>query len=154
MLKRIVKEVNYYGLDHEAVNKKFSGDLTYIRTFTIGAHYWAVYRAKSPDKSKGHKRYMMLGHRPNSDQWYVSGRTSKEIQKDRKQDAVLCMMCKTILYSIHVHHYHGCGCTNQTFVDGGREYLRCGGVDAGKVRSGTLDLLTGKFRLSRVKKKK
>lgn len=138
-----IKEVNYYGLDHDQVAKSFGGDLTYVRTFSIRGHYWAVYHAANPDRSKGHKDYMMLGKDPNNGKWYVSGSTPEEMEKERMQSAVLCLECDTILYSINRHHFHKCGCQNETMVDGGKDYLRCGGKDMSKVHTVDLDLITG-----------
>jgi hypothetical protein len=137
-----VKEVNYYGLDHAAVNKKFTGELTYLRTFTIRGHHWAVYKAANPNRELGHKDYMMLGC-SGSGQWSVSGSTPEQMEIERYQDAVLCTSCDTVLYSINRHHYHKCGCSNETMVDGGKDYLRCGGYDMSKIIQVKLDLITG-----------
>ena len=42
---------------------------------------------------------------------------------------IRCLNCGTILESKSVHDFQSCGCDNQTFVDGGDEYMRCGGMD-------------------------
>jgi hypothetical protein len=34
-----------------------------------------------------------------------------------------------MLESKHVHDFVSCGCSNSTFVDGGKDYLRYGGMD-------------------------
>lgn len=41
----------------------------------------------------------------------------------------ICLKCRTLLKSERVHEFSMCGCENQSFIDGGDEYLRCGGVD-------------------------
>jgi hypothetical protein len=46
---------------------------------------------------------------------------------------VQCLECGEILESKHRHDFHQCSCQNQTFVDGGSDYIRCGGVDLSKV---------------------
>jgi len=42
---------------------------------------------------------------------------------------IKCLSCGVVLESKHVHDFVQCECPNETFVDGGNEYLRCGGVD-------------------------
>lgn len=140
-----IKEVNYYGLKHDVVAEKFGGDLTYLRSFQIRGNTWAVYHAKNPNRELGHKDYMMLGQHPLNDQWYVSGSTPEEMEKERYQDAILCTGCNTVLYSIHRHHFHKCGCKNESFVDGGKDYLRCGGADLNLIQQVKLDLVTGRI---------
>lgn len=39
---------------------------------------------------------------------------------------VKCVVCNVRLFSFHRHDYKLCGCSNETMVDGGREYLRYG----------------------------
>lgn len=48
--------------------------------------------------------------------------------------AVQCLECKKILVSFHRHDYKICACPNRTMVDGGQDYLRCGGMDLKKVQ--------------------
>lgn len=48
-------------------------------------------------------------------------------------NAVKCLECGVILESLHRHDFRSCGCPNQTFVDGGLDYRRYGGVDMSKV---------------------
>ena len=42
---------------------------------------------------------------------------------------VKCLSCNTILESTWVHDFQMCDCGNKTFVDGGDEYVRVGGLD-------------------------
>lgn len=42
---------------------------------------------------------------------------------------IRCTNCNTVLESKHRHDFVSCGCSNGTFVDGGKDYLRCGGKD-------------------------
>jgi len=46
---------------------------------------------------------------------------------------VRCLQCCMVLVSNDVHDYKVCGCPNKTMIDGGYDYLRCGGVDHNKV---------------------
>ena len=39
-----------------------------------------------------------------------------------------------VLVSNWVHDYKTCGCPNQTMIDGGYDYLRCGGKDLNKTQ--------------------
>lgn len=146
-----LKEVNYYGLMHDKINEKFTGDLTYLRTFTVRGHHWAVYLAANPRTDLGHKKYMMLGCTYDlsdmlSDpkpRWFVSGSTEEQMNEERFQSAVLCTECDTVLYSINRHHFHKCGCKNETFVDGGKDYLRYGGAKLSKIKKVEIDLVEG-----------
>ena len=53
---------------------------------------------------------------------------------------VQCFSCKDAIWSRHRHDFRKCSC-GKTFVDGGRDYLRCGGeVLPGSV---TIDTATG-----------
>lgn len=46
---------------------------------------------------------------------------------------IKCLECGKILESKHRHDFQQCKCPNQTFIDGGNIYLRCGGVDLSKI---------------------
>lgn len=43
---------------------------------------------------------------------------------------VKCLKCGTVLESKHRHDFVMCGCDNETFADGGNDYLRYGGKEA------------------------
>lgn len=45
-----------------------------------------------------------------------------------------CMQCNKILVSFHRHDFKSCGCPNDTIIDGGYDYLRCGGKDLKKIQ--------------------
>lgn len=47
---------------------------------------------------------------------------------------VQCLHCKEVLVSNYVHEFVSCRCINQAFVDGGKAYLRYGGLDMTKVQ--------------------
>lgn len=49
------------------------------------------------------------------------------------RNAVRCKGCDTVIESRHRHDYRTCGCPNQTMVDGGLAYQRCGGKDLGLI---------------------
>lgn len=44
-------------------------------------------------------------------------------------NAVKCLSCEEILRSYTVHDFQCCSCANQTFTDGGHEYVRQGGIN-------------------------
>lgn len=49
--------------------------------------------------------------------------------KKRNTAKVLCLSCGKMLESKSVHDFQRCDCKNETFVDGGSEYCRYGGMD-------------------------
>lgn len=142
-----IKQVNWYGLDHKKVAEQFEGDLTFCADFCVKGEYHpvAVYKAKTPNTKKGHKKYMLLQRDYGGDTGLIRGMTAQEMAKYRYQDAVLCKNCNTVLYSVNRHHFHDCGCEKAVFVDGGKDYLKISGnPDTYKVV--TLDLITGKLK--------
>ena len=42
---------------------------------------------------------------------------------------IKCLNCGKILESTFTHDFRSCGCNNQTFIDGGNDYMRVGGKD-------------------------
>jgi DNA-directed RNA polymerase subunit RPC12/RpoP len=46
---------------------------------------------------------------------------------------IKCLECGKILESKHRHDFQECKCSNQTFVDGGQDYCRIGGMDLNKI---------------------
>ncbi len=136
------KAFNWYGFKHAEVRKRFGdldGKLTYVGTFCVNGAYnpAAVYHAPNPDKSKGHKEYVLLYK--GSDSYFVTGMTAKEIAKYRYQDALKCPKCKDLIYSIMRHDFRHCKCQT-CFIDGGRDYTRQGSEGLAV----TIDHLTGK----------
>jgi hypothetical protein len=45
------------------------------------------------------------------------------------------LCCNKIIESKHRHDFQECGCVNQTFIDGGNDYIRCGGIDMNKIET-------------------
>jgi len=149
-----VKKIDWYGFNHKKVYEKFEGDLTFINEFSV--RNWdrpvAVYHNANPNREKNHKDYMLLfmeypytfigldedapGH------LVVGGMDKDEMEKYRYQNAIHCLECDVVLYSVCRHHYHTCGCPNEAMIDGGRDYTRYGAKDMNKIRIVKLDLLT------------
>lgn len=48
------------------------------------------------------------------------------MKKSSRIYGVKCASCKKRMFSFHVHDFKYCGCDNETFIDGGREYIRYG----------------------------
>lgn len=144
-----IKKQDWYGFDHEAINNKLSGDLIFCNYFCVKGEYnpVAVYKAANPDESKGHKKYVLI-HKTPEGTGVIRGMTTQEMKKERYQDAVICPSCDTLLYSVNRHNFHKCGCPNDVFVDGGKDYLRSGYMK-NKPKTVTFDLITNKV----VKKK-
>lgn len=143
-----IKKNEYLPLDHEAVCRLMEGELTFVNYMNVGSQgdvTAAIYRAAKPNLEKGHKEFMLLYYQ--GDQLMVSGMTREQIKKYSKAKGVLCTSCDTFLFSVYRHDYHTCGCPNGTLVDGGRDYLKTGGADLGKIVSGTIDLLNDQIVL-------
>jgi hypothetical protein len=47
---------------------------------------------------------------------------------------IKCLKCGQILHSMYRHDFQKCNCENESFVDGGFDYTRCGGMDLDKIR--------------------
>lgn len=150
-----IKKNDYLGLKHEAVCKKFEGELSFINymciTDTKGNSYiGAVYKAAKPNKKKGHKKYMVLFSQLNPEtlksQFYVTGKTEAEMKKDRIHNGVLCTHCKDVIVSLSGHDFVNCSC-GEAFIDGGKNYIRYGGGDLSKLKLVKVDLLTDKIIL-------
>lgn len=134
---------NWYGFDHEAVNNQFGGELTFINSFNIGNEYHPVtiYKSKSPDVSKGHKKYMLL--QTTNHGGLVRGLSAQQMTKERTRSAIQCFKCDEVVFSAMRHDYSKCSCGN-VFIDGGKDYCRYGMTDLNSSEVVTIDLLTGK----------
>lgn len=63
----------------------------------------------------------------------------------RKYPNILqCLQCKIVLVSNYRWDLNQCQCSNRTFIDGGYDYLRCGGKDLKKIQ--VLRLSKGKTK--------
>lgn len=51
----------------------------------------------------------------------------------KRNGKVQCLECYKVMESKYGHDYVSCGCKNGTFVDGGSEYARYGGMSMSKV---------------------
>lgn len=148
----IVIKRNWYGFDHDEVAKRFEGDLSFVNTFCVNGEYSpvAVYRAASPNVKKGHKKYMLLqtkGIGPDTT-GIIRGMTEEEMEKWRYQDALHCLNCNSVTYSINRHDMTDCYCKNHSekvWVDGGRDYTSCTYGEEADYELGRLDLLTDTF---------
>ena len=149
-MKPIIRHINYFGFNHILVNKQFGGDLTYLGDICHAKdrNPYALYRAKNPDRSKGHKEFVLLWVHGSAGA--ISGMELAEVKKHVKHAAVQCTACGDVIYSVHHHDYHSCSC-GMTSIDGGRDYVKTGWTAPHLPVHGTVNLLTGKFRKSRKK---
>ena len=53
---------------------------------------------------------------------------------DRIFSTVKCLSCNVVLQSKHRHDFQICQCENSTFVDGGSDYMRSGGMDLNLIK--------------------
>jgi hypothetical protein len=49
------------------------------------------------------------------------------------KNSIMCTQCGTVLTSNHRHDFVSCECPNSTYVDGGLDYLKCGGKSLAKI---------------------
>jgi len=141
-----VKKSSYYGFDHKVVRKKLSGGLTFLNEFCVRDkdRPVAVYHAAKPNRRKGHKRYLLLWRELFTQTVYLSGMTAAQMKKERYQDALHCLKCNEVLFSMARHHVSTCSCRN-AWIDGGKAYLHWGFKKKEKTRLVKLDLLTDKI---------
>lgn len=141
---------NYLGLDHTAVNSKFTGGLTYISTFCVGGEYRpsAVYKVAKPDRKQGHKPYLLLTI--NADGSFVRGMTLSQLKPYGKQDGIHCKICNQVVYSAMRHQMKFCAC-QAVSIDGGKNYTKISYKDHTKYEIVTVNLLT--LKVSKPKKK-
>ncbi len=59
-------------------------------------------------------------------------------------NVIKCLQCSIVLVSNYRHDFTECKCPNQTFIDGGYDYFRCGGKDMKKIEV---------LKLSKIRKK-
>lgn len=52
-----------------------------------------------------------------------------------KRNAVKCLVCEKVIESKYRHNFVVCGCSNETFTDGGLAYQRWGGKDLDLIES-------------------
>lgn len=64
---------------------------------------------------------------------------------------VQCVKCDKRMFSFHRHDYKTCGCSNETMIDGGREYLRYGWLVLRPKRIKWSDKKDGKYPNVQVK---
>lgn len=151
-----LKKVDWLGLKHDAVIKHFEGDLSFVNYMNVGERgdlVAAVYHAKKPNRDKGHKEFMLLWQKydPISDESHlmVSGMDRDQIEKHAKVTGLLCLDCRQALFSLNRHHMHSCGCDNDMFVDGGKDYLRAGAKSLARTATVTINLLTDEVVLDK-----
>jgi hypothetical protein len=138
---------NYYGLDLSKINEKFTGDLTYLGDISTkeGAftRVYSVFKAANPDRSQGHKEYVMIYHDAVSMKYYVTGREENQLGSLAKMEGIKCLECGEVLVSLDRHDYQSCKCENSASIDGGRDYIKRGAKDLSKVAFVEINLLTG-----------
>ena len=139
-------KIPYHGFDHKAVNKYFSGGLTFCNEFCVNGEYTpvAVYKVANPDKSKGHKEYLLL--QKNKGKGLVRGMTAEEIELYRFQDGVHCLTCEDVIFSMNRHDSHSCTC-GKVSIDGGKDYTKVSFEPKSLYEMVTIDLLTDNISL-------
>lgn len=142
--KPTIQQINYYSFDHKAVTKHFEGNPVYCNTFCINGEYKpvSVYYSSKPNRKKGHKDYLLL----STDNLYevlIRGMNKKEIEPFRFQNAVHCLKCNDIIYSVIRHDFRHCSCESVN-IDGGKDYTKIGYKSESKYKVVVLDLIKNK----------
>lgn len=75
----------------------------------------------------------------------------REEVKRKYPNVIQCLVCRKVLVSNYQHDYNGCGCSNETHIDGGYDYLRIVAKDIEKVA--VLKLIKAKSRWCLKKRK-
>ena len=132
---------NWYGLDHVKVKTTFEGSPSFVNEFCVKDEYepCAVYHCPKPNKRKKHKTYMLLSK--VNGQFYIRGMSPREMNKYRYQDALHCLTCDDVIYSVNRHDYRHCSC-GAVSIDGGKDYTKIGFKDKSLLKQVKLDLLT------------
>jgi hypothetical protein len=122
-----IKHSNYYGIDHDEAHKRFEGDIHYLGDTCIHNQYKpvAVYHARKPNRTKGHKDYVFLSI-PNKGTAYIQGMDKKDFKKQCIVDGLYCNKCNDVIYSTHRHGMISCSC-GQVSIDGGKDYTKISG---------------------------
>ena len=137
---RLVKP-NWYGIDHSVVTAKFEGSPVFLNEFCVNGEYApsAVYYSAKPNRRKKHKTYMLLSK--INGQFYVRGMSPKDMGKYRYQDAIHCLSCDDVVYSVNRHDMRSCSC-RRVSIDGGKEYTKIVFSADAQYKRVRLDLLT------------
>ena len=59
-------------------------------------------------------------------------------------NAIKCALCEDVVWSHYRHDFRWCKC-KECFIDGGRDYTRCGAKNMSNIIHGLLDTETGIF---------
>lgn len=132
---------NWYGLDHSAVTNKFEGSPTFCNDFCVNGEYnpSAVYFCAKPNKRKGHKTFVLLTR--SGQDVFIRGMSPRDMEKYRYQDALHCLSCDDVIYSINRHDMRGCSCGNVA-IDGGKDYTKVSFKSDAKYKHVVVDLIT------------
>lgn len=148
-----LRDMNYFGFNHKAVNDKFGGDLEFVCEMPVPLKTsygmmpipCAIYLAHNPDRSKGHKDYLLLFSQGET--YMVTGRSVEEMEPLWNIPGIVCGKCQTVLLSIDRHHFVQCECHNETFLDGGMHYQRIGGKDLSLIGNVLVNMKTKQIKL-------
>ena len=66
-----------------------------------------------------------------------------------KIQAIQCPVCKAVIYSRARHDFHWCPCgeAGGVFIDGGFDYMRCGGPDLATIQHVEVEVVTSRDEL-------
>lgn len=160
-----LKRIDYLGINHKMVNEKINPNVEFRCYMSVtslsgrGRYPAAVYFDPKPNRELNHSDYMLIHSALDpitlKSSYYITGRTQEQIDKDRIHTGTLCLECNEILVSLDGHHFHGCDCPNEMFVDGGQaSYTRVGAKDLSKTQDVKVDMLTGEIKVDKPRRKR
>jgi hypothetical protein len=59
----------------------------------------------------------------NAGQWFIRGMSAQQMSKYRYQEAIHCLGCDDIIYSVMRHDMNRCSC-GSVAIDGGKDYTK------------------------------
>jgi len=118
-------------IDKDKALEHLEGDVEYVGYWFVKDAKGYVFHAKNPDRSKGHKDYVVIKYVYNymmdDYDFYIAGYDRAEMEERSIQVGQACRHCKTVIWSLSRHDYHSCRCKkdgDQVCIDGGTDYYR------------------------------
>ena len=152
-----IKEVNWYGFDHNKIAQRFVGNLKYLNTFCVNGEYSpvAVYLnqdflvpAKRKKMRKDFKKYVLIQMestgRDGGRGGIIRGMDQRKMNKNRYQEAIHCLQCGDVVYSVMRHDMRPCQCGSVS-VDGGKDYTKVSFKKRDSYKLVLIDLLTNEI---------
>lgn len=133
-------------LKYRKVPFYFEGSLKYVADFHCGGYVeapCAVWHNSNPDREKGHKDYLLIF--VHGGVLYVSGKDAHDMHTYLNRNAIHCLNCDEVVYSMHRHDFRPCSCGGVS-IDGGSDYTKIGYSPESIYEVGKVNLKTRIFK--------